>query len=480
VLLKFPINDLDSSLNKIFTVGKKYLIHKILYIAFIFISLACIFFVIRGLFRAEILLGIPYPIVFFLRWFLIFGTASELWNLLGYSFYRSKFIPLKEIPSDFKPKLVVQFISRGINTEILKQSAKSVLAQKDIFSQIELEIRIVTEKPVSNCFIETERSNYNFIEVPQDFQCPNGSMYKARGLEYARLNCDLEESEDHPKWILFMDEESLLTESSARGVLNFLIEDRKQNLIGEGMITYTGGTFGKPFLIAAVDCNRVGWDIGRLYCQFAIFNDLYFAFHGSFFVTSTKLINQIGFDFGKEESVTEDICFAGIAAKQGFRFRWIEGFVREQSPETYLDFLKQRRRWIKGSTFFIFSPRFPLRSRLSVALNNIILRFAPLATFIVLASVDFYSINYNTVIIAYLCALRPSQLMGILYTLQDSGIDSSFKKTFVGIIFILISPAVILLETLASIYAVVTVEKGFHVIQKTSKIDSVPLSEISL
>jgi egghead protein (zeste-white 4 protein) len=50
----------------------------------------------------------------------------------------------------------------------------------------------------------------------------------------------------------------------------------------------------------------------------------------------------------KKGSVTEDYFFAIKAMERGFTIDWIEGEMREESPFTFLDIVKQRQRWFQG------------------------------------------------------------------------------------------------------------------------------------
>lgn len=58
-----------------------------------------------------------------------------------------------------------------------------------------------------------------------------------------------------------------------------------------------------------------------------------------------SLIVSIRRDFG---SLAEDFEFSQDAWRRGFTSGRIHGIVREQSPVTLRDFLKQRRRWFMG------------------------------------------------------------------------------------------------------------------------------------
>jgi cellulose synthase/poly-beta-1,6-N-acetylglucosamine synthase-like glycosyltransferase len=58
--------------------------------------------------------------------------------------------------------------------------------------------------------------------------------------------------------------------------------------------------------------------------------------------------------------VTEDYFFSITAMKRGLTIDWIEGEMREESPFTFWDIVKQRQRWFQGIfltlTTFEFNP----------------------------------------------------------------------------------------------------------------------------
>ncbi|SPO26119.1 related to beta 1,4-mannosyltransferase (egghead protein) [Ustilago trichophora] len=61
--------------------------------------------------------------------------------------------------------------------------------------------------------------------------------------------------------------------------------------------------------------------------------------------TGTLVKNKVTWDFG---SLAEDFEFSQAAWSKGFTLGRIHGVVREQSPEGWMDFIKQRRRWYMG------------------------------------------------------------------------------------------------------------------------------------
>lgn len=408
------------------------------------------------------------------------STANDIWDVFGFllGVRRNRFSPAT--PAD-GAELVVQFVSRGENSEVLINSARTALT---VLNQIpavrsgslRTEIRLVTELSVAELMSNEEQRLYNFIVVPTDFQCRNGTLFKARALEYTRLKLDADYLATNGRWILFMDEESTLTPSSAQSTLDFIANDRHQNLLGQGLISYTGGKFAKRLLIAATDTNRVGWDLGRFRFQYDYLNSLYFGFHGSHFLASTRVVNLVGFDSGPRSSITEDIFFAAEAVVKGIKLRWLNGLVREQSTETYLDFIKQRRRWITGLFYFIFDKRYPIKHRFPLMLSTVAQRlaaFTPLAIFFSALWAALYGDRWplGWILLGYLGAIRPGYLMGIYGTISDLPANSTPSRSVFVAGSLLLAPLVPILEAVASLYAMIARDRGFFVVTKSAAED---------
>lgn len=81
---------------------------------------------------------------------------------------------------------------------------------------------------------------------------------------------------------MHLDEETLLTENSIRGILNFVMDGKHH--IGQGLITYANEEVVNWFTTLA-DSFRVADDMGKLRFQFYMFHKPLFSFKGSFVVT---------------------------------------------------------------------------------------------------------------------------------------------------------------------------------------------------
>ncbi|XP_003370424.1 beta-1,4-mannosyltransferase egh protein, partial [Trichinella spiralis] len=69
------------------------------------------------------------------------------------------------------------------------------------------------------------------------YRTKSGALFKARALQYCwEEEVNMLRDDD---WIVHLDEETLLTENSVRGILNFCSDG--QHPFGQGLITYANG-----------------------------------------------------------------------------------------------------------------------------------------------------------------------------------------------------------------------------------------------
>lgn len=211
--------------------------------------------------------------------------------------------------------------------------------------------------------------------VPEAFT-PKHARYKARALEYFRLMSDFHDDD----WILHLDEESVIDQQSLHACLDFC--RKSKHLMGQGTILYNNHNFWKYPAFTAADCLRTADDMGRFHLQYSLIRKPIFGIHGSFLLINGKLENEITWDLSY--SITEDYEFAIRCMKRGYGCGAIDGIVREQSPESVLDFLKQRRRWFVGirglaresgwarlwTVLWSFAPLTQLASVISIVLGH--------------------------------------------------------------------------------------------------------------
>mgnify|MGYP001038006296 FL=1 len=259
------------------------------------------------------------------------------------------------------PKIRIRVVTRGDYADLVRMNVKRNLDTCAKVGLNNFQIEVVTDKPISLTGLAF--STVREVVVPQDYRPKSGALYKSRALQYAlepevnQLSAD--------DYIVHLDEETLLTESSVRGILNFVNSNEFD--IGQGLITYANETIVNHVTTLA-DSMRVGVDLGCLRFCLKQFNRPPFLFKGSFVVCRAGCEFDVTFDNGKSGSIAEDTYFAMLAMSKNKKFGWIEGEMWEKSPFTLGDFIKQRKRWLQGILLVVHERRLPIRVRLGLGI----------------------------------------------------------------------------------------------------------------
>jgi egghead protein (zeste-white 4 protein) len=353
-----------------------------------------------------------------------------------------------------------RYVSRGTNVETLKGAVQTVRTHMERFPLFPYIVEAVVENPVG-----FDDPDVIEIIVPKDYETPNGTLFKARGLHYAMENSTL--SDD--TWIFHCDEESQVTESLILGIAQAVAEEERsgEHRIGQGCVLYYRTLDDHPVLTLA-DSIRTGDDLGRWNLQNRVFGLPLLGMHGSFILVRNSVEKEIGFDHGAESSVTEDAWWALCAAEVGYRTRWVDGFLTEQAPERVKDFVKQRRRWITGlARVAIYAPvRFTYR--LPLLASMLAWTLGPLALLWTVADA-----------VLGVPAPKPAQILGDLgfacfTTIYVMGLRMNLRSSRrgplkSGLLYlgqVLLMPLFALLEVSGAAYAIVKPQLDFHVIQK--------------
>ena len=216
------------------------------------------------------------------------------------------------------PKIRIRVVTRGDYSELVRTNVKRNL---DICAEVGLgnfQMEIVTDKQIN--LHDLPASMIRQIVVPPTYRTKSGAMYKSRALQYA-LEPDVNQlsSDDY---IVHLDEETLLTKNSVRGILNFVTSNEYD--IGQGLITYANETIVN-YITTLADSMRVGVDLGCLRFCLKKFHRPPFLFKGSFVVCRAGCEFEVTFDNGRAGSIAEDTYFAMLAMSKNKKFGWIEG-----------------------------------------------------------------------------------------------------------------------------------------------------------
>ncbi len=389
-------------------------------------------------------------------------ALPALTSVLGFALHRKP----KSYPNIRLNVLVCfRIVSRGQNSAVLIETIRNIRGQMASTPLFPYQIEVITDLAVD---LPSRPDVVHFV-VPETYQTPRGSLYKARALQYALDHSSLPDN----AWIMHLDEESRLTSSVIVGIQASILEEEASGSyrIGQGAILYYRSLKRNPIL-ALADSIRTGDDLGRFHFQHRLGLPL-FGLHGSFILVRHSVERQTGFDFGPVGSVTEDAFWALRQMHLGQRCRWVDGYLIEQAPETIMDFIKQRRRWFVGLGKCFWHSDVKMRFRFVLGLSILLWSLSWIG--IQVTYINLFAgqrtpfpiqvagnFAFATYIVAYLLGL----------TINLANLDSEFRlsrwqRPGLYLLQIGLIPVFSALESLGVLYGLVRPDSGFHVVQKT-------------
>lgn len=398
----------------------------------------------------------------------IFAKGAILWltcllpcvcGLFGILLYRHN-DNLDDVPS-MSNFVVWRIVSRGNNPDALAATVDRIQHE-------------MTKTPLFPYVIETvtdihprlhPSDDLLCLTVPTPYHTPNYSKFKARALHYALEYSPVPDN----AWLVHLDEETQPTASGIKGVACMIQEEESsQKLrIGQGAILYHRSWEQYPLLTLA-DTMRTGDDIARFYLQH-VFGVTVFGLHGSYIVCRNDVEKRVGFDFGPVGSITEDAFWALRCMELGSRSRWVDGYMEEQSTQSVMDFMKQRRRWYHGLILVSLYAPVSFWYRLGLLVNTVLWSFAPFGIIYTLLNL-FLGCSTNAVVRALanfsLAFYVTLYVLGVEINLKERGQATLVKRIKWYTLVVVLLPWFSLIESGAILYAIIKPETGFHVVQK--------------
>lgn len=394
-------------------------------------------------------------------WALAFIPA--LCELIGFYLWQAP----RARPQPIDNLVCWRVVSRGINTEALCETIaahRREMAANPLFPYV---IEVVVDSNEHLDGLPPEADGLFYLVVPKDYSTPEGSLYKARALNYALHHSPLGEHQ----WIVHMDEESQPTHGVITGIAAMISEEEARHpgipRVGQGTITYHRDWKNHPFFTLS-DCIRSGSDLGRLYFSMKLGFPV-FGLHGSFIVIRNDVEKAVGFDVGPAGSLTEDAWWGTLAMDAGVRCRWVEGHVAEQCTQKTKDFLKQRRRWFNGMARTAVSAPSRLRWRAGMLISMLVWASAPLAWIYTIAhALDGGGVSPVIRALANisLAVYVTTTLVGLRLNLREHGVTRRSHKIGWALTWLACLPVFSLLEAAAVAFAIARPAKGFHVVKK--------------
>lgn len=411
--------------------------------------------------------GLPLTIVLYLFRFLSFLPLPlcicHACGLVMYNVFPEK-AQIRGSPL-LAPFISIRIVTRGDYPDLVK---KNVQRNMNTCLDVGLDkfiIEVVTDKPINL----TKSPRVREICVPTTYTTKTNCRYKSRALQYA-LEDEVNFLNDDD-WIVHLDEETILTESSIRGILNFLFEGKHQ--IGQGLITYANEEVVN-WITTLADSFRVGADIGLLRFCLRKFHKAPFLFKGSFVVCQAGVERRVTFDNGAEGSIAEDTYFAMSAMTKGYSFDWIDGEMWEKSPFSFWDFLQQRKRWMQGIFLVVHDKKLPLRSRFCLAVALYSWLTLPLSTSNIYLSA-LYPIPIGQPLDFLCCFVGAVNLylyfIGAVKSFSVSRFGYfKFVCCVVGALCTI--PFVVIIENVAVIWGLFGNKHNFYVVQKFKPVET--------
>lgn len=405
--------------------------------------------------------GLAGTVALYLLRFLTFLALPQcLSNCLGLILYNCfpEKVQLKGSPL-LAPFICIRTVTRGDFPALVKTN---VTRNMNTCLDVGLEnflMEVVTDKPIHL----PKHPRVREVVVPSTYRPKSGALFKARALQYC-LEDDVNVLNDND-WIVHLDEETLLTDNSVRGILNFVLDGRYQ--FGQGLITYANENVIN-WVTTLADSFRVADDLGKIRFQFNMFHKPLFSWKGSYVVTQAGAERKVSFDHGLDGSVAEDCFFSMVAYRDGYDFNFVEGEMWEKSPFTLWDFLQQRKRWMQGIFLVVHSPVIPLRSKLFLCISLYSWITVPLSTSNVILAA-FFPIPCWHVLDFLCCFVAAMNIYMYIF-----GVVKSFSLYRLGLLKFLLCvigalctiPINIIIENIAVIWGCFGNKYRFYVVNK--------------
>ncbi|XP_071126267.1 beta-1,4-mannosyltransferase egh-like [Mytilus edulis] len=403
----------------------------------------------------------PTIIMYIMRYMTLIPLPLSICNFLGIVMFNTHpRKPKLKMSTLFGPFICFRVVTRGTYPDLVKRNVGRNIEMCSLVGLDNYIFEVVTDKSIDM----QKSTRARELVVPSTYTTANGTLYKARALQYC-----LEDGVNmlsNNDWIVHLDEETLLTESSVIGIINFIHEDKYQ--LGQGVITYANEEI-ISWITTIADLVRVGIDFGILRFSLNYLHKPLFSWKGSFVVVNAGVERKVTFDFGIDGSIAEDCFFALTAWKSGYQFGFIEGEMWEKSTFSPMDYIRQRKRWVQGIIMTLLCPSIPPKYKFGIS-------------FMVLGWLSM-PFTVPNIILVPLCPLPMPQIVnflcgfmgGVMLFLFVFGSTKSFNYRRLGVVrflFLCISPILLLpvcitMETCGIVLALLSRKSGgFHIVAK--------------
>ncbi|XP_065207543.1 beta-1,4-mannosyltransferase egh-like [Planococcus citri] len=396
--------------------------------------------------RLLVLLALPQVVLNFLG-LICFNAFPEKVTLKGSSL--------------LTPLICIRIVTRGDYPQLVRDNVARNMARCSEAGMDNFLIEVVTDKMIG---LPNHR-RIREIVIPSTYTPKSGAKYKARALQYC-LEDGVNILADND-YIVHLDEETIMTVNSIRGIVNFILDGKYD--FGQGLITYANDKIVN-WTTTLADSIRVADDMGKLRAQFYFFHKPILSWKGSFIVSRVEAEKRVSFDNGMKGSLAEDCYFAMKAYQLGCTFNFIDGDMWEKSPFTIRDYIEQRKRWIQGLMLVVISPEISWRYKfwlsmslyawitIPLTLSNIFLSFffpIPMPIWLNCLCIFIGSVNLYMYFFGTIKSISVYRIGVCRYSL-----------CLVSVIYVVLIATI--MENIAVIKSVFGSKKAFYIVKKDS------------
>lgn len=403
----------------------------------------------------------PTIIMYIMRYMTLIPLPLSICNFLGIVMFNTHpEKPKLKMSTLFGPSICFRVVTRGTYPDLVKRNLKRNMETCSVVGLDNYIFEVVTDQAINLSKSNRTRE----LVVPSTYCTANHTLYKARALQYC-----LEEGVNmltDDDWIVHLDEETLLTESSVIGIINFIHDDKYP--LGQGVITYANEEI-VSWITTIADLVRVGIDYGILRFSLNFLHKPLFSWKGSFVVVKAAVERAVSFDFGINGSIAEDCYFALTAWKNGYKFGFIDGEMWEKSTFSPMDYIRQRKRWVQGIMMTLLCSSIPPQYKFGISV--IVLGWLSMPfTVPNIVLVPLYPLPMPQ-LINLMCGF----MGGVMVFLFIFGSTKSFSYRRLGLvkyIFLCLAPVLLLpvcvvMETCGIVLALLSRKSGgFHIVAK--------------
>lgn len=224
--------------------------------------------------------NVGYIVLFALRLFPLFAVPQVILNCVGLLFINAfpGRVTMKG-SSLLTPLICIRIVTRGCFPQLVRENVARNMARCSEAGMENFIIEVVTDRAIGL----PNNPRIREVVVPPAYKPKSGALYKARALQYC-LEDDVNVLADRD-YIVHLDEETIMTGNSIRGIVNFVLDGKYD--FGQGLITYANDKVVN-WITTLADSIRVADDMGKLRAQFYLFHKPIMNWKGSFIVSKVS------------------------------------------------------------------------------------------------------------------------------------------------------------------------------------------------